>query len=78
MSYVKKRSLPFSLGTLLAITMIVNGAWLILTLLGFPMPYSQNSSAQSGSVWFAAITSVIGAGHMIIIKFRHKAVKSLL
>ncbi len=75
---IKDFKSPLSWQTVLAAFFILNGAWLLIRLAEYPVPLGNIESLQRFSVWCAGFASVYGGIHIIAIRFRHKAVKSLL
>gem|GEM_PF-5496369 len=68
---------PFSLGTIFSLILISNGAWLIASLLGYNMPLRTNRTIIL-STWICAIGSIYCGLHLILLKFKHKTLKTLL
>lgn len=78
MSGHKKSLLPISMHTLLAVVFIINGIWLGASMIGMSTPFKSSETLQLISIGLAVFASIYGGIHIIAIKFRHSAVKSLL
>ncbi|MBS3113242.1 hypothetical protein J4418_04115 [Candidatus Woesearchaeota archaeon] len=71
----KNKLLPISIQVFIAVLFLINGIWLLAKLSKLNAPFW---NIELISVWFAGFASVYCGLHIIMVKFKHNAVKSLL